>query len=103
MDYRHGFYSDSFTPEENEALDSRIRGEFTDEMALAKVNAKRLGRILEHYKEMDPHDALLAFNTLSNFLGAIQELGRATHQLYQNQTRLEKVLEELEGIPEDED
>ena len=99
--YRHGFYSDSFSPEENRALDSQVRGEFNDEMALAKVNARRLGKILEHYKEMDPHDALLAFNALSNFLGTIQALGRATHQLYQNQTTLEQALAELNDIPEE--
>jgi len=101
--YRHGFYARSFTPAENRALDSNVKGEFTDELALARVNANRLAEMLKDYRGMSVQDATSAFKALTGFLDAIQGLTRTRHYLYQNATTVEKALEELSTIPPEQD
>ena len=100
---RHGFYSRYFTEAEMQSLDKNIKGEFHDEIALARVQVGRLAEISKDYKNMPFDDYIAASNALSNYLDRIQRLSRAQHFMYRNQTTLEKALEELSHIPPEED
>ena len=101
--FRHGFYSPSFTSAEMRSLDSNVKGEFHDEINLARVNANRLAELLKDYKTMPFEEVVSASNALNNYLDRIQSLSRAQKFVYQNQTTIEKALEELGCIPPEED
>jgi hypothetical protein len=100
---RHGFYAKSFTENELQDLDSNIKGEFHDEIALARINAARLAELLKDYQNMPFEDVVSGSNALNNYLDRIQSLSRAQRFIYQNQTTIEKALEELKDIPPEED
>lgn len=100
---RHGFYSKSFTESEMLALDSNVNGEFTDEIAAARVNAARLAELMKDYKNMAIQDYIAASNTFNNYMDTVRSLSRDQKFLYHNQTTIEKALEELSSIPADED
>ena len=72
--FRHGFYSDSYSLADLQALDSNVKGEFRDEINLARVNANRLAEVLQDYKNMSIEDFIAASNALSNFLERIRGL-----------------------------
>ena len=101
--FRHGFYSDSYSLADLQALDSNVKGEFRDEINLARVNANRLAEVLQDYKNMSIEDFIAASNALSNFLDRIRSLSRDQRFMYQNLTTIEQALEELKDIPFDED
>jgi hypothetical protein len=84
-------------------LDSNVKGEFHDEINLARVNANRLAELLKDYKTMPFEDVVSASNALTNYLDRIQSLSRAQKFIYQNLTTIEKALEELGNIPPEED
>ncbi len=100
---RHGFFSKSFTEAELHGLDDNIKGEFIDEIALARVNAAHLAELLKDYKNMSLDDVVSASNALNNYLDRIQSLSRAQRFMYRNQTTLEQALAELADIPPEED
>jgi hypothetical protein len=101
--FRHGFYSPSFTSGEMRSLDSNVKGEFHDEINLARINANRLAELLKDYKTMPFQDVVSASNALTNYLDRIQSLSRAQKFVYQNQTTIKKALDELGRIPPEED
>jgi len=100
---RHGFFSRSFTEAEMDDLEKNVKGEFMDEIALARVNAAHLAELLKDYKNISLDDYVSASNALNNYLDRIQRLSRAQHFMYRNQTTLEQALAELADIPVDED
>ena len=100
---RHGFYSKYFTETELQSLDANIKGEFHDEIALARIQVGRLAELLTGYKDMPFDDYIAASNALNNYLDRIQRLSRAQHFMYRNQTTLEQALEELANLPVEED
>jgi len=100
---RHGLYSKNFTEAEMSALDENIKGEFTDEIALARVQVGRLVEMLKDYKSMPFENYIAASNALNNYLDRIQRLSRAQHFMYRNQTTMEQALAELAAIPPEED
>jgi hypothetical protein len=101
--YRHGFYAKSFTAPEMQGLDSNVKGEFHDEINLARVSASHLAELMKDYKHMPLQDFVSASNALNNYLDRIQSLSRAQRFIYQNQTTVEKALDELKDIPPQED
>jgi hypothetical protein len=101
--FRHGFYSPSYFAAEMRSLDSNVKGEFHDEIALARVNANRLAELLKDYKTMPFEAVVAASNALNNYLDRIQSLSRAQKFIYQKQTTIENALEELGIIPPEED
>jgi uncharacterized protein YjcR len=101
--FRHGFYSKAYTLSEMQQLDSNVKGEFLDEINLARVNASHLAELMKDYKTMPFTDFIAASNALNNYLDRIQSLSRAQRFIYQNQTTVEKALEELKDIPTDQD
>ena len=100
---RHGFYSKSFTEAELRRLDTDVKGEFDDEIALARINALHLAELLKDYKNIPLDDFVSASNALNNYLDRIQSLSRARHVIFRNGTTLEQALEELRKIPPEED
>jgi hypothetical protein len=100
---RHGFFSRSFTRAELHDLDENVKGEFVDEIALARVNASHLAELLKDYKNISLDDYVSASNALNNYLDRIQSLSRAQRFMYRNQTTLEQALAELADIPPEED
>ncbi len=101
--YRHGFYAPSFTEPEMQGLDSNVKGEFHDEINLARVSASHLAELMKDYKNMPLQDFVSASNALNNYLDRIQSLSRAQRFIFQNQTTIEKALDELKDIPPQED
>ena len=100
---RHGFYSRFFTRTENSGLDSDIKGEFVDEINLARVNAMRIAEMLKDYKSMSMAEFINASNGLRNYLNCIRSLSRDQKFMYNNQTTMEQALAELAAIPFEED
>ncbi len=101
--FRHGFYSKAYTQSDMQQLDTNVKGEFLDEINLARVNASHLAELMKDYKNMPLADFISASNALNNYLDRIQSLSRAQRFIYQNQTTIEKALEELKDIPPDQD
>lgn len=100
---RHGFYANSYTKSDMQNLDSNVKGEFLDEINLARVNVSHLAELMKDYKHMPLQDFVSASNALNNYLDRIQSLSRAQRFMYQNQTTIEKALDELKDIPPQED
>jgi len=100
---RHGFCSRSFTRAERLGLDSDIKGEFLDELNLARVNANRMAELLKNYKSMSIEQVISASNGLNNYLDRILSLTRAQRFIYQNLTTIEQALEELKDLSPYED
>jgi hypothetical protein len=100
---RHGLYSKYFTEAEMHGLDENLKGEFHDEIALARIQLCRLAEILKDYKELPFEEYIAASNALNNYLDRIQRLSRAQHFMYSNQATLEQALAELADIPFEED
>ena len=73
---RHGLYSRNFTEAENSSLDKDVQGEFTDEIALARIQVGRLSEMLLDYKNMPFENYIAASNALNNYLDRIQRLSR---------------------------
>jgi hypothetical protein len=84
-------------------LDTDVKGEFDDEIALARINALHLAELLKDYKNIPLDDFVSASNALNNYLDRIQCLSRARHVIFRNGTTLEQALEELRKIPPEED
>jgi len=100
---RHGLYSKNFTESEMCGLDENLKGEFHDEIALARVQVGRLAEMLKDYKTMPFENYIAASIALNNYLDRIQRLSRAQHFMYRNQTTMEQALAELALIPPEED
>ena len=100
---RHGLYSKYFTEIEMQGLDTNVTGEFTDELAFARIQLGRLAKMLENHQDMPFADYIAATNAASNFLDRIQRLSRAQQFMYRNQTTLEQAIAELSAIPPEED
>jgi hypothetical protein len=101
--FRHGFYSKSFTETEMQSLDENVKGEFHDEIAVARIQASHLAELLMDYKKMPFENFVAGSNALNNYLDRIQSLTRNQRFIYQNQTTIEKAIEELKDIPPEED
>ncbi len=95
---KHGFYSHTFTPRENKRLEGDVRGELRDEEEFLRI---LLARTAEHLKgrELGPEEYWVAFRAVALAVGRVESLHRSRKQIYENQTSLEKVWEELKTSP----
>ena len=100
---RYGLYSKYFTASERQALDNNIDGGFKEELALARIQVGRLAEMLQDYRNMPFAEYIAASTLLNNVLDRIQRLSRAQHYIYQGQSTMEQIMEELSQIPVDED
>ena len=99
----HGFYSASFTKNETNSLDTDIKGEFQDELSLLYVLIKRTVQSINNDPDVPPDVYLNALRAVTQAIARIESIRRSQHYLYNNQTTIEKALEELAMIPPEED
>jgi len=101
--FRHGFYSKSFSTSDKRGLDQNVKGEFLDEINIARVNLSHIEEFILGDKNI-PRSDLLNFNNVAiKYIDCIRCLTRDQKLIYQNQTTTEKALEELKDIPPDQD
>jgi len=99
----HGFFSRSFTKRESQALTINIKGEFQDELSLLYILINRTAEAFNNDPNLAPDVCLNALRTITHAIARIESLRRSQHYLYNNQTTIEKALEELAMIPVEED
>jgi hypothetical protein len=100
--YKHGFYSHTFTHPEKRRLDRGLLGEFNDEEALLHVLIARTAVSMKNL-EMTHEGSVVALRAVSLAIGRIESLHRSRKVIYDNQTTLDKALDELKYIPVEED
>jgi hypothetical protein len=99
----HGFYSASFTKNESRSLNTDVKGEFQDELSLLYVLIKRTAESINNDPNVAPDVYLNALRAITQAIARIESLRRSQHYLYNNQTTIEKALEELAFIPPEQD
>jgi hypothetical protein len=99
----HGFYSSSFTKKESKALDTNVKGEFIDELSLLYVLIQRTFQSINNDPDVAPGVYLDALRAITQAIARIESIRRSQHILYNNQTTIEKALEELAFLPPEED
>ena len=99
---KHGFYSHSFTHAEKERLDKGVLGEFNDEEALLHILIGRTAVSMKDLK-MTHEEYVVTLRAISLAIGRIESLHRSRKVIYDNQTTLDKALDELKYIPPEED
>jgi hypothetical protein len=97
--FRHGFYAKIFTREELASLDKNIKGDYQDELTLARVLTAHLAELLKDYRELPFEKFLAGCMVLNQLIARINSLTRSYHVLYKNKTTLDEVLEEVAKIP----
>ena len=99
----HGFFSHSFTKTESRSLKKDVKGEFLDELSLLYVLINRTAESINNDPNVPPDVYLNALRTITQAIARIESLRRSQHYLYNNQTTIEKALEELAFLPPEED
>ena len=99
----HGFYSSLFTEKESRSLETDVKGEFHDELSLLYILVNRTVRSINNDPHVAPDIYLEALRTITQAIARIESLRRSQRFLYNNQTTIEKALEELAYIPPEED
>ncbi len=99
---KHGLYSHTFTRPEIKRLDRGVLGEFNDEEALLHVLIGRTAESIRN-REMAYEELVVALRAFSLAIGRIESLHRSRKVIYDNQTTLDKALDELKYIPVEED
>ena len=101
--FRYGFYSKSFSTSDKRGLDQNVKGEFHDEINIARVNLSRIEELILGNKNMPQNDYINISNVAIKYIDCIRCLTRDQKLIYQNQTTVEKALEELSALPPDQD
>jgi hypothetical protein len=98
---KHGFYSSAFTRAEKKRLEEEFQGELNDEEECLRLTVRRfidsMGDEKMYYKY------LLAIRAICLAFGRIESLHRTRRVIYDKQTTLDQVWEELKLIPPEED
>ena len=99
---KHGFYSHWFTPEENKRLDRDRLGELDDEEFILNTMLDRI--LASTVKENMTHDQYVVDGrAVALIVGRIESIHRSRKAIYDNQTTLDKALEDLKYIPLEQD
>jgi len=99
----HGFFSTSFTKKESHSLNTNVKGEFQDELSLLYILINRTAESINNNPNVAPDVYLDALRAITQAIARIESLRRSQRYLYNNQTTIEKALEELAFIPPEED
>jgi len=99
----HGFFSTSFTKKESHSLNTNLKGEFQDELSLLYILINRTAESINNDPDVAPDVYLDALRAITQAIARIESLRRSQRYLYNNQTTIEKALEELAFIPPEED
>ena len=99
---KHGFYSRAFKRSEKERLEHEVQGELNDEEECLRLLVYRA--VVSMGEEKMDHDRyILALRTVCLAFGRIESIHRSRKAIYDNQTTLEKAMEELKYISFEED
>jgi predicted DNA binding protein len=99
---KHGFYSRAFTKLEQKHLENDVQGELKDEEECIRELAYRV--VVSMRSEKMDHDRyVIALRTVCLAFGRIESIHRSRKAIYDNQTALDQVWEELKLIPPEED
>jgi hypothetical protein len=99
---KHGFYSTAFTRPEIKRLEQELQGELDDEEECLRLIVRRY----LDAKDADPlvqANYLLAIRAICLAFGRIESFHRTRRLIYDKQTTLDQVWDELELIPPEED
>ena len=99
---KHGLYSFWFTPEEHKRLDNDYLGQLDDEENSLNIVIDRIFAAMKEEK-MTFDKVLAAARAVSLAVGRIESIHRSRKAIYDNQTSVEKAMEELKYIPFEED
>jgi hypothetical protein len=99
---KHGFYSHWFTRQEHARLDRDFLGQLDDEEAGLDILIDRIFASMENEK-LDHDRVVVASRAVSLMVGRIESIHRSRKAIYDNQTTIDKAIEELKYIPVDED
>jgi hypothetical protein len=99
---KHGFYARYFTKAEVDRLDTDVKGELQDEEELLRLYLARVAATIKD-GHMDHDKYVSDTRTVSLAVGRIESIQRSRKVVYDNQTNLDKVWEELKYISPDED
>jgi hypothetical protein len=99
---KHGFYSHSFTRSDLKRLENNVQGELNDEEELIRVLIDYTVNSMKDEK-MNHDRYVVALRAVSLASGRIESIHRSRKAVYDNQTTLDQVWEELKLIPPEED
>ena len=99
---KHGFYSRAFTKLEQKHLENDVQGELEDEEECIRQLAYRVV-VSMRTEKMDHDRYVIALRTVCLAFGRIESIHRSRKAIYDNQTALDQVWEELKLIPPEED
>jgi hypothetical protein len=99
---KHGFYSHTFSRPENKRLDDGVLGQLDDEEALLHVLLARTAETMKA-REMTYDEYVVALRAVSLAVGRIESIHRSRKAIYDKQTTLDQVWEELKYLPPEED
>jgi hypothetical protein len=99
---KHGFYSKAFTKLEQEHLEHDVQGELKDEEECLRQLVYHVV-VSMRAEKMDHDRYVIALRTVCLAFGRIESIHRSRKAIYDKQTSLDKVWEELKYIPFEED
>jgi hypothetical protein len=99
---RHGFYSHWFTNQEHKRLDRDFLGQLDDEEDALNILIDRIFASMENEK-LDHDRVVVASRAVSLMVGRIESIHRSRKAIYDNQTTIDKAIEELKYIPVNEE
>ena len=100
---KHGFYSRWFTREEHKRLDEDSLGQLSDEEKSLTIIIDRIFAAMKVEKDMNFDKVLAAARAVSLMVGRIESIQRSRKVIYDNQTTVDKAIEELKYLPDQED
>jgi hypothetical protein len=99
---KHGFYSNTFSRKEIKRLDDDVEGEFRDEEEFLRVLIARTAESVEK-TQLTHAEYLAALIAVSLAMGRIESIHRSRKAIFDKQSTIDKVWEELKYLPVEED
>jgi hypothetical protein len=99
---KHGFYSNTFSRKDIQRLDGEVQGEFHDEEDLIRILMVRVAEAVKR-KAYNDLENLVALRAICLGSSRIESIHRSRKEIYDKQTTLDKVLDELKYFPVEED
>jgi hypothetical protein len=99
---KHGFYSNFFSRKEIQRLDDDVKGEFRDEEEYLRVQIARVAESAENTK-LTHAEKLATLRAVSFASMCIVSIHRSRKDIFDKQTTIDKVWDELKYFPVEED
>ena len=99
---KHGFYSHTFSRREIQRLDDDVQGELRDEEEYLRVLIPRTAESAQT-SQLTHAEKQSTLRAVTLAMGRIESLHRTRRALYDKQTTIDKVWEELKYLPVEED